>query len=154
MAETQVEDVGDFYEHEKLAATVVCKAVVNRYRQAGRSLGPADISSRSSFANEVKGRCADEGLVVEIDFEGEDPIDPSKPDEEPWMSPTVSDDPNDYNIYYCPRVRVVGRINKVAEFDHDRQKFEVRAGEFDGVKGVVDVNTGQLKEESKRKTIY
>lgn len=143
--EAKVEDVGDFYEHEKLAAEVVCRAVRQRFAQQAANMSDTNVQRR--FASEVQGRCGDEGLLVEVDFEWDDPNDPDV------FSPTVSDDPNDNNIYYVPRVRVVGRVNKVPEFDHDRQKHEVRAGTHDGIAGVVDVNTGQMKDEPKKQVI-
>jgi hypothetical protein len=53
-----------------------------------------------------------------------------------------------------PLVTLVGRIKPEEETDHDRLKWDIRAGLADGVKGVLDVNTGLIKEEPKSKTIY
>ncbi len=150
MADQKIEDVGELYESEKLAAEVVCRSVRQKY--AGKAnFGDSDVQQR--FANEVIGKCSEEGLVVAVDFSWHEEPDPKNPHKE-LDSPTVSDDPNDFNIYYLPRVRVIGRVDKVAEFDHDKQQFEIRAGEYDGVKGVVVINTGELKEEAKKKNIF
>jgi hypothetical protein len=53
-----------------------------------------------------------------------------------------------------PLVTLVGRIVSESETDHDRLQHNIRAGLADGVKGVIDVNTGLIKEEPKKKTIY
>jgi len=55
---------------------------------------------------------------------------------------------------YLPQITLIGRtIKKETEVDHDRMKHEVRAGMADGKPGVVDVNTGEWKEESKKKIL-
>lgn len=147
----EIEDVGEFYEHEKKLATMCLGAIQRRYAARREPLGMPDVQRR--FANETKGVCGENGLLVEVDFEYSEEYDSNQPDKI-LDSPTVSDDPDDETIYYCPRIRVVGRVNKVKEFDHDRQQHEIRAGVLDGVKGVIDPNSGQLKEDSKKKVIY
>lgn len=52
-----------------------------------------------------------------------------------------------------PLVTLTGRVKKEEEVDHDRLKWEIRAGMVDGVKGVIDVNSGELKEEPSKKLI-
>lgn len=54
---------------------------------------------------------------------------------------------------YMPEVTITGRIHRETETDHDRLKYEIRAGMADGKAGVVDPNTGEWKEESKKKLI-
>lgn len=54
---------------------------------------------------------------------------------------------------YMPEVTITGRIHHETETDHDRLKHEIRAGLADGKPGVVDPNTGEWKEESKKKLI-
>ena len=54
---------------------------------------------------------------------------------------------------YMPEVTITGRINHETEIDHDRLKHEIRAGLADGKVGVVDPNTGEWKEEAKKKLI-
>lgn len=52
-----------------------------------------------------------------------------------------------------PLVTLTGRIKEEEETDHDRLAWEIRAGMVDGVKGVIDVNSGELKEEPSKKMI-
>ena len=53
-----------------------------------------------------------------------------------------------------PLVTLIGRIKKESETDHDRLAHNIRAGMVDGIKGVIDVNSGALKEEPSKKLIY
>lgn len=53
-----------------------------------------------------------------------------------------------------PLVTLTGRVTPESETDHDRLQHDIRAGLADGVKGVIDPNTGVLKEEPKKKLIY
>ena len=53
-----------------------------------------------------------------------------------------------------PLVTLTGRVTPESETDHDRLQHNIRAGLADGVKGVIDVNTGTLKEDSSKKIIY
>lgn len=53
-----------------------------------------------------------------------------------------------------PLLTLTGRVKPELETDHDRLQHNIRAGLADGVKGVIDPNTGVLKEEPKKKTIY
>lgn len=54
---------------------------------------------------------------------------------------------------YMPEVTITGRVRHETEIDHDRLKHEIRAGMADGKVGVVDPNTGEWKEEAKKKLI-
>lgn len=54
---------------------------------------------------------------------------------------------------YMPEVTITGRTRHEVEIDHDRLKHEIRAGMADGKVGVVDPNTGEWKEEPKKKLI-
>lgn len=53
-----------------------------------------------------------------------------------------------------PLVTLTGRVTPEEETDHDRLQHDIRAGLADGIKGVIDPNTGTLKEEPKKKLIY
>jgi hypothetical protein len=53
-----------------------------------------------------------------------------------------------------PLVTLTGRVTPEQETDHDRLQHNIRAGLADGVKGVIDVNTGLIKEEPSKKIIY
>jgi hypothetical protein len=52
-----------------------------------------------------------------------------------------------------PLVTMTGRVTAEQETDHDRLAHNIRAGLADGKKGVIDVNTGLLKEEPSKKLI-
>lgn len=52
-----------------------------------------------------------------------------------------------------PLVTLTGRVKAEEETDHDRLQHNIRAGLADGKKGVIDVNTGLLKEEPSKKLI-
>jgi hypothetical protein len=52
-----------------------------------------------------------------------------------------------------PLVTLIGRVKAEEETDHDRLAHNIRAGLADGKKGVIDVNTGLLKEEPSKKLI-
>lgn len=54
---------------------------------------------------------------------------------------------------YMPEVTITGRTSPETETDHDRLRHEIRAGMADGKVGVVDPNTGEWKEEAKKKLI-
>lgn len=55
---------------------------------------------------------------------------------------------------FMPHVEMVGRTARSQEHDHDRHKWGVVKGLADGKPGYLDVNTGELKEEPKKKNIY
>ncbi|QIG58376.1 hypothetical protein SEA_SKOG_224 [Gordonia phage Skog] len=126
--------VEELYEHEKKLATIVLGALQRKYAQY-REMSE-DIKRR--FENEAKGVFAENGLLVTINWDFD-----------------VSDDPDDMNLYSVPKVIIEGRTEgiKVGDFDHERQAHEIQHGVFDGKKGVIDPNTGQLREESKKKLI-
>lgn len=128
-----VEDIPDLYESEKKTAQLCLGALQRKYATVG-NFGDPEVQKR--FIREAKGLYAENGLVVTVDIE-----------------PTCSDEPDDMNLYFVPDIKVVGRVDKLAEFDHDQQKHEIRNGVFDGVKGVIDPNTGQMKDDPSKKLI-
>jgi hypothetical protein len=60
---------------------------------------------------------------------------------------------NPEDSVFIPIPVINGRLDALDEMDHDRIKYEVRAGEADGIAGVMDPNTKELSEDSKRKDI-
>lgn len=54
---------------------------------------------------------------------------------------------------YVPQVAIVGRVRDEGETDHDRLQDDIVKGLADGKKGWVDPNTGQLREDRKKKLI-
>lgn len=137
-------DVADYYESERKAAAQVAGMLQRKY---ARECNMASEDVQRRFINEAKGVYAENGLIATVELTWQDPDDPEK------FSPTVSDDETDMNLYWLPRIVVIGRVDKLKEYDHDQQKFEVRAGVFDGVTGVIDPNTGLMKDEPKKKLI-
>lgn len=148
-------EVKELYESEKLRLKEIAVLMYDRYK-AGKLLTPAEeIARRAKFAKELADRIAEVGFSCDVLWEWEsEERDPTDPDIPARYSPCVSDNPDDNNVYYLPQVIITGRTAKLIEYDHDKQKFEVRDGVFDGVKGVIDPNTGTMREDAKKKDIY
>lgn len=142
-------DVPDYLDSEKAMIRTVWGALQRRFAHANM----ADNDTQLRFIREAKGVYAENGFVAEVQVTWQDVFDPADPDKE-IMSPTVSDDPHDHNVYYLPRVQITGRVDAVKEFDHDRQRHDVQSGVLDGKPGVLDPNTGELKDTPKKLTIY
>ena len=148
-------EVKELYESEKLRLKEIAVLMYDRYK-SGKLLTPAEeIARRAKFAKELADRIAEVGFSCDVLWEWEsEERDPTDPDIPARYSPCVSDNPDDNNVYYLPQVIITGRTAKLIEYDHDKQKFEVRDGVFDGVKGVIDPNTGTMREDAKKKDIY
>ena len=147
------EGVKDLYESEKAQLRDIAILMHNRYR-SGKLLTPSEEEARrSKFSKELTERFAEAGFVADVlwiwqsEEKDEDGIPLAQ-------SPCVSDWEDDPNLYFVPKVVIVARTAKLIDYDHDKQKFEVREGTFDGVKGVIDINTGLLREDAKKKDIY
>lgn len=54
---------------------------------------------------------------------------------------------------YVPSISLAGRTKVEEETDHDRMQHDIVHGLADGKKGWIDPNTGQLKDEPKKKLI-
>lgn len=149
------EGVKDLYESEKLAIKNIRDTMIVRYPTKDGLTTLEQAARRASFSSELRDRLAEAGFVGDVIWEWESeerhPEDPELP---LHQSPDTTDIPGDMSLIYIPKVIVTGRTAKLLEFDHDKQKFEVREGTFDGVKGVIDPNTGLLKEDAKRKDIF
>ena len=137
-------EIKELYEDEKVTLTEIGRVMRSRYANPGLSTPKEEVDRRNRYARELIERCAEVGFVADVDA-----------DDIPLrQSPTVSDDPDDQNLYYIPRLIISARTEVLKEYDHDKQAHEVRAGVFDGIKGVIDPNTGTLKEDAKKKDIY
>lgn len=147
--------VEELYESEKLRLKEIAIVMYDRYKAGKLLTKQEEIARRAKFAKELSERIAEAGFSCDVLWEWEseerDPTDPELPAR---YSPCCSADPDDQNVYYLPQVIITGRTAKLLDYDHDRQKFEVREGVFDGVKGVIDPNTGLLREDARRKDIY
>lgn len=133
MTNAVFDDVPDIYDHEMVKIRTVWGALQRKYAS---ETNMASDDNQKRFIREAKGVFAENGFDVHVEFE----ID-------------VSDDPTDMNLYYTPQIKFKGRVDHVKEFDHDRQKHEIRSGLLDGQAGVIDPNTGEFKEEPKKKLI-
>lgn len=146
-------EVRELYESDKARIRDIARVMYDRYR-SGKLLTPVeDAARRATYARELTDRINEAGFSCEVLWEWQT----EKTDAEGYplaQSPTVSDDPDDQNLYYLPQVIITGRTASLQEYDHDQQKHEVRDGVYDGVKGVIDPNTGLLKEDSKKRDIY
>lgn len=146
-------EVKELYESDKDKLREIARVMVSRYRE-GKLLTPVeDIARRAQYAKELSDRINDAGFSCDVLWEWQS----EKTDDEGFpiaQSPTVSDDEDDNNLYWVPQVIITGRTSGLYEYDHDKQKFEVRDGVYDGVKGVIDPNTGLLREDAKKKDIY
>lgn len=128
----KIEGIQDLYESEKALSKTILGALQRKYA----SVSQMSEDTKRRFELEAKGVFAENGLVVSVNWDFD-----------------VSDNPDDMNLYVVPKVIIEARVDKVDQFDHDQQKHEIRAGVFDGVKGVIDPNTGTMKEEPKSKLI-
>lgn len=147
------DEVKELYESDKDKLREIARTMSMRYRD-GKLLTPVeDQARRAQYARELTDRIAEAGFACDVLWEWQT----EETDAEGFplrQSPTVSDDEGDNNLYWIPQVIITGRTAKLLEYDHDRQKFEVREGVYDGIKGVIDPNTGTLKEDAKKKDIY
>lgn len=146
-------EVKELYESDKDKLREIARTMTMRYRE-GKLLTPVeDAARRAQYARELTDRINDAGFSCDVLWEWQS----EKTDDEGFpiaQSPTVSDDEDDNNLYWIPQVIITGRTSGLYEYDHDKQKFEVREGVYDGVKGVIDPNTGKLREDAKKKDIY
>ena len=146
-------EIKELYEDEKVALAEVGRVMRSRYTNSGLSTPKEETDRRNRYARELIERCAEIGFVADVEWvwasEEKDADDiPLR------QSPCVSSDPDDPNLYYIPRLIISARTEVLKEYDHDKQAHEIRAGLFDGVKGVIDPNTGLLREDSKKKDIF
>lgn len=135
----------DLYDSERKAVRAIKDAVQLRHCYRGMSSSEEEANMRA-FTNEIVNRCAEIGLVVDVLWDWED-------EKKGTRSPDVSDDPEDNNLYFYPKVIVTDRIEALGEYDHDRQKHEVQSGLLDGKAGVIREN-GEFREDSIRKNFY
>jgi hypothetical protein len=145
--------VSEIYESDKKRLAEIRNTMFQRYSSAGVISDAEEEARRTRFASELKERIAEVGFTSDVLWSWQS----EETDAEGFpvaQSPTVSDDEDDNNVYWIPKVVITGRTAKLLEYDHDKQKFEVREGTFDGIKGVIDPNTGLLREDSKKKDIY
>lgn len=148
-------EISDLYESEKATLKDIKLTVEGRYREAKLLTPIEDMARRASFTRELTERVNEAGFACDVLWEWEsEERHPEDPDIPLHQSPTTTDIPGDMSLIHIPKLIITGRTAKLLDYDHDKQKFEVREGVFDGVKGVIDPNTGLLREDSKKKDIY
>jgi len=127
--------VKDLYDSEKkkLREIMYQMRLKHSFRGVVSLKQEADI--KFAFEQEAIGRCADIGLIVSVQWD-----------------PEVSDDPEDNNLYWNPRVIVNDRVTKLSEFDHDKQQFEITHGVLEEP-GYIRPD-GTISEDPKKKNIY
>lgn len=166
-------EIRDLYDHERKALQTIKQAMqIKHMSKAATTIDEEDAMKRA-YTNEVAQRCAEIGLVVDVQWDWETlrclgcsiktgkamtfdsnsacPGCGDRDGERHAGSPDCSADPDDQNLYWKPRVVVTGRTDKLAEYDHDRQKFEVRSGLLDGKVGEIRED-GSWREDFRKKS--
>ncbi|AAN16846.1 hypothetical protein Cali_218 [Mycobacterium phage Cali] len=151
MTDTFVSEIKDLYPTEKNALNSIRHQLMQSLAWKPTSILFTEDMMKRQFEAQARERCAEIGLVVEVQWTWKD-VDKTT-GEVVDMSPDVADDPNDLNLYWKPRLIVVGRTDKIGEIDHDRFRHEVVTGEADGKAGYVDPNTGLMRDDSRKKDI-
>lgn len=136
----------DLYDSEKKALHGIRIALAAKHSFKGVLTIDQEDAVKRAFTHEAHQRCAEIGLIVDVLWEWEDENTGER-------SPDVSDDPDDKNLYWNPRIVVIGRTDKLDEYDHDRQKFEVRSGLLDGKAGEIRAD-GSFREDPRKKSYY
>lgn len=149
------EGVKELYDSERAAVLNIRTDMLKKHAFKGVTTIKEEDDLKRRFTNEVVSRCQDIGIIAEVEWTWEsEERHPEDPDLPLHQSPCASAVPEDMNLYWLPRVVIIGRTEKLIEFDHDKQKHEVRSGLLDGKVGVIDPNTGKLSEDPKKKNIY
>ena len=135
MSEQRDDGIKDLYDSErkKLQEIIYKLRLKHSFRGVNSLRQESDI--KFAFEQETINRCAEMGLIVSIQWD-----------------PEVADDPSDNNLYWVPRVIVSGRVTKLAEFDHDRQQYEITTGVLEEP-GFIRPD-GTISDEPRKKNIY
>ena len=145
--------VKELYDSERAAIVAIRNDMMTKHGFRGVTTVKEEDDVKRRITNEIRSRCQDIGFVVEVEWNWES----EEKDEDGiplHQSPCASANPKDMNLYWLPNVVIIGRTEKLIEFDHEQQKHEVRSGLLDGKEGVIDPNTGLLSSDPKRKNIY
>ncbi|QDH91812.1 hypothetical protein SEA_PHRAPPUCCINO_137 [Mycobacterium phage Phrappuccino] len=168
--------IQDLYDSERAALRDIERVLRQRHSFKGVMTIDQEDAIKRTFEQEARERCAEIGLVVDIQWHWEKHGCPTcsarqgrpitfdgtlkcpacgQEGQRVGGSPDVSDDPADNNLYWNPRLIVTDRINKlkIGEYDHDRQRHEIRSGLLDGNVGTIRED-GSWREDPKRKDIY
>lgn len=168
-------EVKDLYDTERIALRRIRDILVEHHSFRGVRTLKEEEDVMRRFTEEARNRCAEIGLVVDVLWQWETlqclpcslrtgdrvvfergescPHCGATDGERVAGSPDCSDDPADDTLYWNPRIVVLGRTEKLEEYDHDRQKHEVRSGLLDGKPGVIRED-GSFREDPIRKNYY
>lgn len=125
----------DLYDSEKKKLREILYKLRLKHSFRGVTSFKQEADIKFAFEQEAIGRCAELGLIVGIQWD-----------------PGVSDDPDDNNLYWNPRVIVSSRVTKLTEFDHDQQQYEITHGVLEEP-GYIRPD-GTISEDPKKKDIY
>lgn len=146
------EGVAELYDAERLAIINVRTDMLRKHSFRGVTTVREEDEIKRRFTEEMRGRCAELGFEVEVEWNWES----EERDAEGiplHQSPCVSSSSADGNLYWLPRVVFVGRMEKMGEFDHDKQRDQVISGLLDGKAGYIRED-GTFREDPKRKNYY
>lgn len=126
----------DLYPSEAKAVQGIMHLLKEKHSFKGVKTIDQEDAIKRVFEVEAQNRCAEIGLIATVQWD-----------------PECSDDPNDWNLYWNPRLIISGRTQKLDEIDHDRMSYEVTHGVADGQAGYIRED-GSKHEEPKRKDIF
>jgi hypothetical protein len=135
MSENRQDGLKDLYDSEKKKLREIAHTLRLKHSFRGVTTLKQEADIKFAFEQEAIGRCAEIGLIVSVQWD-----------------PEVSDDPEDNNLYWNPRIIVSQRVTKLAEFDHDRQQFEITHGVLEEP-GFIRPD-GSISEDPRKKNIY
>lgn len=144
--------VKELYDSERAAIVQIRNDMMTKHGFRGVTTVKEEDDVKRRITNEIRERCQDIGFVVEVEWSWES----EEKDEDGIplrQSPCASADPKDMNLYWLPNVVIIGRTEKLAEFDHEKQQSEVVSGLLDGKAGYLRED-GTFREDAKRKNIY
>jgi hypothetical protein len=137
--------IADLYDSERKALKGIAFALRMKHSFRGVKTIEEEAVIQRAFENEARNRCAEIGLIIEVLWSWED-------EKTGQQSPDVSSDPTDHNLYWNPKLIVTGRTDKLPEFDHEKQQFEVTRGVL-GDPGFIRED-GTKREDPKKRDIY
>lgn len=140
--------VPELYDSEKVLVRQIQQAMMLKHTFRGISTLEDEESAKRAFTEEATNRCAEIGFGAEVLWTWES----DNPDDDPPQSPWVSDDPNNFDLIWYPRIVITERFDKGFQFDHERQQREVASGVLDGQPGYIRED-GSKREDPIKKQI-
>lgn len=137
MGQYQKNDKGirDLYPSEANAMKAIRVTLMQKHSFKGVMTVDQEDAIKRVFEAEARSRCADIGLVVSVQWDAD-----------------CSDDPDDWNLYWNPRLIAESRVHTLDETDHDRMGWEITHGVADGQEGYIRED-GTRREDPIKKDI-